>query len=278
MMRPLLSFGGWTSVSNVIGPLMVYMDRFFIGAIISVSAVAYYTTPYEVVSRLTVVPVAIMGVLFPAFSTILAQQRGSALRLFERGLSYILLVLFPLTLLVVTFAAEGLDIWLGWEFAQNSSSVLRWLAVGVFINGLARMPYAVIQAQGRPDITAKLHLIELPIYVGLLWWLVHEYGFLGAAVTWVVRIAVDTVCLFVMTARLLPDMQPVVITLSKRASIALFALVLVGITADFYLRVLLFALALLIFLPLAWFCVLASDERQLVRDKLRAVCFAAAGE
>ncbi|MCO4883473.1 MATE family efflux transporter, partial [Paraburkholderia caribensis] len=31
--KQLLSFGGWMTVSNVVSPLMVYMDRFFIGAL-----------------------------------------------------------------------------------------------------------------------------------------------------------------------------------------------------------------------------------------------------
>ena len=41
---PLLSFGGWMTISNIIGPLMVYFDRFLIGALVSMAAVAYYTT------------------------------------------------------------------------------------------------------------------------------------------------------------------------------------------------------------------------------------------
>ncbi len=40
------------TVSNVISPLMFYVDRLVIGAMVSVVAVAYYATPFEVVSRL----------------------------------------------------------------------------------------------------------------------------------------------------------------------------------------------------------------------------------
>ena len=38
----LISFGSWMTVTNIVGPLMNYMDRFLIGALISVAAVAYY--------------------------------------------------------------------------------------------------------------------------------------------------------------------------------------------------------------------------------------------
>ncbi|MCP4683411.1 MAG: oligosaccharide flippase family protein, partial [Desulfobacterales bacterium] len=36
----LIRFGSWMTVSNIVSPLMMYLDRFFIGAVISVSAVA----------------------------------------------------------------------------------------------------------------------------------------------------------------------------------------------------------------------------------------------
>src|SRR2546426_200083 len=61
---PLLRLGGWMTVTNVVSPLMVSLDRFLISAILSVTAVAYYTTPYEVVTKLLVFPVAVAGVFF----------------------------------------------------------------------------------------------------------------------------------------------------------------------------------------------------------------------
>ena len=38
-LRPLLQFGGWMTVSNVVSPLMFTMDRFLIATLISVGAV-----------------------------------------------------------------------------------------------------------------------------------------------------------------------------------------------------------------------------------------------
>ena len=40
---PLIQLGGWMNLTNLLSPIMVYLDRFLIGALISVSAVAYYT-------------------------------------------------------------------------------------------------------------------------------------------------------------------------------------------------------------------------------------------
>lgn len=134
MVRPLLSFGGWMTVTNIVGPLMVYMDRFLIGAMVSMAAVAYYATPYEVVTKLWIIPAALMGVLFPAFATAFAQDRARAARLLGRAVNYVFLALFPLVLVIVVLAHEGLTLWLGREFADNSTLVLQLLAAGVFIN------------------------------------------------------------------------------------------------------------------------------------------------
>jgi O-antigen/teichoic acid export membrane protein len=76
--------------------------------------------------------------------------------------------------------------------------VLRWLAVGVFINCFARLPFAALQAAGRPDLTAKLHLGELPVYLLALWSLTTAYGIVGTAAAWTLRIVADTLLLYLM--------------------------------------------------------------------------------
>ncbi len=200
----LLRFGLWMTVSNVISPVLVYLDRFVIGSMVSVAAVAYYATPYEFITKLLLVPGALAAVLFPAFSTTFTRDTGNTSRLFERGGKVIFLVLFPCTLVTVALAREGLNVWLGPEFAGSSAAVLQWLAIGVFMNGLAQVPFAQVQAAGRPDLTAKLHLVQLPIYLILLFYCVTNFGIVGAAVAWTARVAVDCILLFLVAGRLLP--------------------------------------------------------------------------
>ena len=194
------------TVSNAVGPLMVYLDRFVIGAVLSMSAVAFYVTPYEVVTKLWLIPVTLVGVLFPAFSGSALSDAKHLARLYERGLSYVTMALFPLVLALTTFAAEGLSLWLGPVFSDKSAPVLQWLALGVFFNSIAHVPFALIQGMGRPDLTAKLHIAELPFYLLLCVWLVSELGILGAAITWSVRVVVDGVLLLWLASRRLPDL------------------------------------------------------------------------
>ena len=155
---PLLRFGGWMTVSNVVSPLMVTLDRFLIGALLSVSAVAYYATPYEVVTKLLIIPGALVGVMFPAFSASFEHDRSRTAVLYSRCVKYVFLVLFPVVLVTVGLAQFGLKLWLGADFAEHSFRVLQWLAVGVLFNSVAQVPFALVQGAGRPDLTAKLHV------------------------------------------------------------------------------------------------------------------------
>ncbi len=197
----LLRFGGWMTVSNLVGPLMVTLDRFVIGSLVSVSAVAYYATPYEVITKLWLVSGALVGVLFPTFASTVGRDETRTARLFHQGLKALVLALFPLCLLAVIFASEALTVWLGFEFASKSAIVLQVLALGVFVNSLATVPFALIQGGGRPDLTAKIHAIELPFYLGSLWLLVHGLGVVGAAIAWSARVIVDAAILFTVAER-----------------------------------------------------------------------------
>lgn len=193
----LFSFGGWITVSNVVGPVLVYLDRFLIGSLLSMAAVAYYSAPYEMVTRLGIISSSLSMALFPAFSTLGGIENKEKISiLFTRSIKYVLLALGPITLVVGLFARDILGIWLGVDFSMKSTIVLQVLALGVLINSLAHTPFALLQGVGRPDIPAKFHLFELLFYIGTAWFLISRWGINGAAVAWTLRVTLDTLLLF----------------------------------------------------------------------------------
>lgn len=205
--RTLLAYGGWVTVSNIVSPLMSFLDRFFIGSIVSVTAVGYYTAPYEAISRTTIFPSSLTATIFPAFSSLDAAGSSDKLEeLYVRSLKSLLLVLGPVLMLVIVFAPEILHIWLGDDFSVKSSEVLQILAAGTLVNSLAFVPSNLLLGVDRPDLTAKFHILELPLYVGLLWFLVKHMGISGAALAWSLRVTIDAVLLFGATVfcRLIP--------------------------------------------------------------------------
>lgn len=268
-LRPLLTFGGWMTVSNLISPLMVYLDRFLIGILLSAAAVTYYATPYEVVTRFLLVPNALLGVLFPAFAISLVRDSARVARMFGKGVSYTLLLLVPVTVGVVALAPEGLDLWLGRDFVVSSTFVLRWLVVGVLANAVGRLVFSLIQAAGRPDLTAKLHVVELCLYLPGVWWMIGRWGINGAAMAWTARMVVDAALLLATVSRLLPDMRGLVVRIALGLGVGIFASVGAGLFSGLWVRAGYLVAVLAIFVPVAWFLVLGSEERATVRALAR---------
>jgi O-antigen/teichoic acid export membrane protein len=262
LLQMLLGFGGWMTVTNIVGPLMVYFDRFLIGSLISVAAVAYYTTPYEVATKLWLISGAFVGVLFPAFSQG-AGDRHSNGRLLANSMKWIALVIHPLAFTIIIFSREGLTMWLGPEFASNSYVVLNWLAFGVLINCIGQVPFAFLQALGYPNITAKLHLLELPIYATLLWLTLPDWGVMAAAIAWTARVTVDAAALIVISTRYSSEARLEIIKSAVLVSCLLIPCVgLLVYVPSLSTRVGIFSVAMLCYLFGIWkFCY--KDARKL---------------
>jgi O-antigen/teichoic acid export membrane protein len=217
------------------------------------------------VTKLLFFSSALAGVIFPALSSALAQDKVRARVIFVRAVKYTFLAMFPVVLLAVAFAREGLTLWVGAGFSEHSTVILQWLAIGVFFSSLAQMPFALVQAMGRPDFTARLHLLEVPAYATLLWFLVKGKGIEGAAIAWTVRMAVDAAILFGFSHRWLEiGMGNLRRFLAPLASaICLFilgALPMDGLTKKFFL-----ATTWCGFAAIAWFALLDPAERMYAR-------------
>ncbi len=267
--KPLLSFGGWITISNIVDPVMVYLDRFLLASMVSISVVAYYTTPHEVVTKLLMFPAALVGVFFPAFSFSAEQDPRRTELLFERALKSVLLILFPAILLFVLFAPEILELWLGQEFAQNSAPVWRWLTIGVLINGLAYIPAILIQALGKPDLTGKLHLMELPVYLIVAWWMIGAYGIAGAALAWVARASIDLILMCAISRKLFINISPVLQRVVGFSVVGISLMVLAMLPSSLIARVILFSLILLAFAITVWRIILSPHERALAKNYLK---------
>lgn len=210
-LKPLLTYGGWLTVSNVVGPVLVYFDRLVIAAFLGTAEIAYYTVPYDTLSRLLIFPTAIQGVLFPTFATLRAQSPARVVAVFKKSSEKTLLLMMPALVAVMLFANRGLHIWLGTEFAQRSAAVAKVLIIGVFVNALARAPFVLVQGYGRAKWTAWLHLSELPVYALCLWALIRRNGIEGVALAWTGRVLVDTIALYVMASRLEPGLKDIAV-------------------------------------------------------------------
>lgn len=267
--RPLLRFGGWTLVSNFLGPILSNADRFFISSLISVGAVAWYATPLEIVSKMLVVPAAFVAVLFPTFTRGLQQARTEIVGTYDRALKVTLFFLFPVTLAIVVFARPGLSWWLGEDFAAHGHLALKFVACGVLFNAIAYFPNVLLQAADRPDVPAKLSVLELMLYLPALCIAVSRWHIEGAATLWMFRMLFDATLLLcaarrIVTREFLENKMP-----GFPLSVGAALLALAYLPERFSVQVGFLATALLLWIPLAWFFLLDGTTRAVLTMRLR---------
>jgi len=267
---PLFVYGGWVTVSNLVAPLFTYVDRFFVGALLSMSAVGYYSAPYEIATKIWLFPATLLATVFPAFTSLHAGESQQRLeQLYVRSVKSILLVSGFILLVLAAFSRQLLSLWLGADFAARGTSTLQILCLGVLINSVAFVPFGLLQGLGRPDLTAKFHLLELPFYLVTLWLLLLHLGLPGAALAWTLRVAVDTLLLSLAVFKLKfisgrafaeKALQRAVFALALPAAL----LALSWTRPPMFLQVTASALVLLVFVTAVWSYVLDSNEKNLL--------------
>jgi O-antigen/teichoic acid export membrane protein len=199
--QTLLSLGSWMTISNILSPILGYIDRFFI-ATISLVSVSYYVTPNEIATKLWLIPGAITAVFFPLFSAAIKNNPAIVKKLFIQSLGLIALAILPFILILSFFAQPILALWLNQAFADNTYLILQIFCLGIFINSLAQVPAGLIQAKGRPQITTLILLIEIPFYIAGLYWIVKNptlsmsIKLRDIAALWSLRMLVDAIMLF----------------------------------------------------------------------------------
>jgi O-antigen/teichoic acid export membrane protein len=188
----LLGYGGWISVSGVIGPILASLDQFVIGSVLNVAAVAHYAVPMNLVTRSQVFAAALTRTLFPRMSSVGPDEARDLASRALLSLAYAYgAICAPAIILTPVFFRY----WIGAEFSEVAAPVAEILFFGAWINGLAFVPYGLLQSQGRPDVTGKFHAAELLPFIGILWSLTSAFGINGAALAWSLRCGADAACL-----------------------------------------------------------------------------------
>ncbi|MGA7522938.1 MAG: flippase [Acidobacteriaceae bacterium] len=198
-LRSLFSYGGWVTITNFLTPVLSTMDRMLIGALLSAEAVAYYTVPFNLVSRASVVPGGLMMSLFPRLSRISPEESAQVA---SDAVAALAALTTPMIVLGIAALPLFMHFWVGAAFTAHAAPVGVILLVGIWVNGLAYIPYGHLQASGRPDVVAKFHAAEVLPFLGILWVGLHYFGLVGAAYAWSLRTTVDALLLFKVGGRI----------------------------------------------------------------------------
>jgi O-antigen/teichoic acid export membrane protein len=182
-LRLLAGFGG-LKFANQVSPQSVYhLDKLLLGALASVSAVAWYAVPVMVSQRL----VAVVGNVASAFLPAASELHGASDRrrfdeLYVRATKLVALLVLPLALVLVVDAEPLLRAWLGVEFARHSATPLRILAAAYAVNAFSTIPAVACDSVGRPRVTTAFSVLSTALNLAVSVALIPAYGAVGAAI------------------------------------------------------------------------------------------------
>ena len=196
----LLRFGGWFTVSSVIGPLMIMTDRFLIGASLGAKAVTQYTIPFHLAEKTSILATVISNVLLPRFAVIDESQRKELAVKGSRALAGLVTLAFSVALF---FLEPFLAIWISKDFSADAGLAGQILLVGWWINCFARIPMVLLHASGHAQLVAKCHLLEFFPYLVSLFFAVNSWGLVGAALVFFLRNLADFILLAKLSGMLL---------------------------------------------------------------------------
>jgi len=263
-LKPLFGFGGWMTVSNISVSLMTHINRFIIRTLEKIGNGTYYFIPEELVVRMLIIPKAWIDVLFPALVTSFANRDNDNTELFSKGVKYMILVMFPIVLGVTVLSFSLFCIWLpdGRVFAEKSAFIMITLALGVYVHSIARFVWYFIQAAGRPDLAARLHIIEFPVYVVVAYLLVRKYGINGAAAAWTLRTVADMILLSIMSAKFISNAKVLFREISMLLIFSIILILLAVYPSYLPIRIGIAAIGVPAFYVFSWIFMLSDAEHK----------------
>lgn len=262
-MQLLIGFGSWMTLSNATVGVMTFINRFIIRMVRKLGEGTYYLIPEEMLVRALMIPRAWNDVLFPAFVTSFNTQGEKPGNLFQKGLLYLLLVMTPVAMLMALVLPDFLAFWLpdGKLFMQKSLFVVQCLTLGVFIHGFGRVAWFFVQAAGRPDAAAKLHLLELMFYFPGAYLLISYFGINGAAVAWTTRVTLDFIMLMAVAMRHVETPARILARTAVPIAGASALILLAMLPQALGARLLLGGFLLVLFYGVCWSRILTRKER-----------------
>jgi O-antigen/teichoic acid export membrane protein len=261
------------SVSSIAMLVLNQINSALMFALLPVAMVGFYATIAEMVIRLLIFPRAVVSVLFPSFSAQHVLVEGSLADLYAKGVKSLLIFSFPVILMLFAFAGEALTVWQDAAFSAESAGVMRWLTAGIFVYSLSFVPFSLLQGVGRPDVSAKLHLIEIPLTIALAWSLMKQFGMQGAGAAWFIRCGFETVAMALLAHRYAPGSGRAMRRAAGVIGVALLFMGAMALIPSFLMRLALYPVELAAFLLLSWRWLLTAAERVALADALRKIRF-----
>lgn len=198
----LFRYGGWLTVSGILNPMVGNTDRLLISAVISALAVSAYVIPYEMIVQSLILVGAITTVAFPYLSQLRSTQPNLVMSAFYKIMTLAVAMMFIVAGFLYLFGADILQLWLAEKSLPEHAEVVKILSLGLVPYTVGTVCISMLHAYGKTELTAKINILEFPLFIALIYLLISWYGVIGAAIAWTIRVTLDALIVFFFTRKL----------------------------------------------------------------------------
>lgn len=187
--KTLFEYGSWITLSGIIGPIMIYGDRFILSNLLGLSQIPNYSVVQEIITRGLVLPASLANAILPRISESKEKMMIKSHYLFS--IKRIFLMMLPISIFIILFSNQILTLWVNEEFASEMNYIFKIMSVALFFASLSQAPLIGLYGISKPKEVALIHSIELFFYIFMIFFLVNLYGIIGAAYAWTIRVIID---------------------------------------------------------------------------------------
>lgn len=191
--REFRQFSFWSITSNVVGAGIMYGDRVLLVRMFGLGEIPFYNIPLEMLGRMMIAVNSAATVIFPSLSRL----SGNRVLIEDVYVALVTLLsaIMGAALLGLSIATPFcLDVWLGGQFREHSTLVVRVLLVGMAFQCLNVFALATLNARGFARPITLMHLLEVPFYFAALYSCGEHFGLVGVALVWSCRLIAEYCC------------------------------------------------------------------------------------
>lgn len=185
-LRGIFGFSAGVMGITLLSIVLTQMDKIVLSRVLPLQQFGYYALAGSLASILNLAAMAINSAAFPALSQAAASGDEAPLtELYHKSCQYLAVAIIPPGLALAIFAREALRLYIAdATVAANTHEVLSVLALGNMMLGLMVLPLSLQLAHGWTNLSLIKNLIAVVLFLPALLAMVHLFGMVGAALTW----------------------------------------------------------------------------------------------
>ena len=170
------------ALTAIFGRVYSYIDSILLSKLAGDIAVGWYSIPYKITYAFQFMPLALVAALYPKFSEYFEKDKEKLSYIFERGMKYLLIIVFPIAIGIGVLAR---DIILSLYTAEYINSILplQILLAGLIFSYVSFPIGAFLNACNRQITQTVIVFFVMVINIILNLILIPRIGVVGAAVS-----------------------------------------------------------------------------------------------